>query len=220
MPDEQPSPVPSPGPVPSPAELLGELAARGSRLRAPRHALLIEEGETGDSLFIILSGRVRVFAADRNGREVTYGFYGAGDYVGEMSLDGEPRSASVMTLEPTECAVVTRHTLTLFLRERPEFAYVLISRLIRRARSATLSARQIALNDVYGRLVLVLQQMAQPGPDGRPTIPERPTHQALAHHVGASREMVSRLMKDLERGGYILKVGPALVIAKPLPERW
>ena len=136
MPDELPSPVPSPGPAPSPAELLSELAARGSRLRAPRHALLIQEGEAGDSLFIILSGRVRVFAADRNGREVTYGFYGAGDYVGEMSLDGEPRSASVMTLEPTECAVVSRHTLTLFLRERPEFAYVLISRLIRRARSA------------------------------------------------------------------------------------
>lgn len=214
MPDDLPSPAPAP------AELLRELAGRGSRLRAPRQVLLIEEGDRSDSLFIILSGRVRVFGADRKGREVTYGFYGAGDYVGEMSLDGEPRSASVMTLEPTECAVVTRHTLTLFLRERPEFAYVLISRLIRRARAATLSARQIALNDVYGRLVLVLQEMAQPDPEGRLRVAERPTHQALAHHVGASREMVSRLMKDLERGGYLVKAGAALLIARPLPERW
>lgn len=217
MPDPTDPPLPG---APVPSDLLAELAARGNRMRYPRGALLIQEGDAGDALFILLSGRVRVFASDLKGREVTYGSYGAGEYVGEMSLDGEPRSASVITTEPTECAMVTKHTLTLFLRERPEFAYVLIARLIRRARAATLSAKQIALNDVYGRLVLLLGSMARPGPDGRPTITERLTHQALAHHVGSSREMISRLMKDLERGDYIEKAGKALVIARPLPDRW
>lgn len=206
-------------PSPLPAHL-AELASRGSRMRCPRGALLIEEGDVGDGIFIILSGRVRVFSADRNGREVTYGLYGPGDYVGEMSLDGERRSASVVTLEPTECAMVGKQALSDYLRERPEFAFVLLSRLIRSARAATLSARQIALNDVYGRLAHVLDALAQPDASGRRVITERLTHQDLAHRVGCSREMVSRLMKDLERGGYLLKEGGLLVLALPLPDRW
>lgn len=209
----------APPPPPLPPHL-AELAARGHRMRCPRGALLIEEGDRGDALFIILSGRVRVFSADRQGREVTYGLYGRGDYVGEMSLDGDCRSASVITLEPTECVMVGRQALTDYLREQPEFAFVLLSRLIRRARAATLSARQIALNDVYGRLAHLLNALAQPDAEGRRVIAERLTHQALAHRVGCSREMVSRLMKDLERGGYLVKQGGVLVLPLPLPSRW
>ncbi|HET7865296.1 MAG TPA: cyclic nucleotide-binding domain-containing protein, partial [Burkholderiaceae bacterium] len=123
---------------------LRALAARGSTRRYRRGTVLIEEGDLSDSLYIILSGRLRAYSAASNGREITYGVYGAGDYLGEMSLDGGPRSASVITLEASVCAVVTRHTLTQHIAEYPEFAFELLAKVIRRARAATLSAKQLA----------------------------------------------------------------------------
>lgn len=203
-----------------PDSLVEGLAAKGVQRRYRRNALLIQEGDLGDTLYIILSGRLRAFAADNAGKEITLGVYGPGDYVGEMSLDGGPRSANVETLETTVCAVVTRETLRTYISENPEFAFELISRLIRRARMATESARNLALIDVYGRLVRLLNQLASPLEDGTRIIAERITHQDLAHRVACSREMVSRLLKDLESGGYIRVVERRLVLLKALPGRW
>ena len=202
------------------SESLVALAERGEIRRYRKGTLLIQEGDQGDTLFIILSGRLRAFSAGDNDREITYGAYGAGEYIGEMSLDGGPRSASVITLETSVCAVVGRRTLERHIAEHPGFAFELLSKVIRRARVATLNARQLALNDVYGRLKLLLGALAMPQPDGTLRVAERLTHQEMSNRLGCSREMVSRLMKDLERGGYVAVQDARIVLCKPLPQRW
>ncbi|MBP7668417.1 MAG: Crp/Fnr family transcriptional regulator [Burkholderiaceae bacterium] len=202
------------------SEALSELAARGELRRYRKGTLLIQEGDHGDTIFIIQSGRLRAFSAGDNDREITYGVYGPGEYLGELSLDGGPRSASVITLEACTCSVVGRRTLERFIGERPEFAFELLAKVIRRARTATHSARQLALNDVYGRLRALLQGVAQPQPDGTQRVVDRLTHQEMANRLGCSREMVSRLMKDLERGGYLQVQDSQFVLVKPLPQRW
>jgi CRP/FNR family cyclic AMP-dependent transcriptional regulator len=117
--------------------------------------------------------------------------------------------------------VIGRRTLERFIAERPEFAFELLAKVIRRARSATLSARQLALNDVYGRLKGLLAGLAQMQDDGTQRVADRLTHQEMANRLGCSREMVSRLMKDLERGGYVtVNDQHQFVLNKPLPQRW
>ena len=200
--------------------LVIELAKLGQRRRWRKNSQLIQEGDAGDTLFIVISGKVRVYSADPSGKEVTLGLYGPGEYVGEMSLDGGLRAASVVTLESTDCAVITREVLLSFIREHPEFAMTLITRLIRRARLATDSARTMALLDVYGRLTRLLTQLAEPQSDGTWLLADRLTHLELSRHLACSREMVSRLLKDLEHGGFISVQGRSLVILKALPTRW
>lgn len=201
---------------------LQKLAARGTQRHYRTHSLLIEEGDTGDSIYIVLAGRLRAFVSDARGREVTLGVHGAGEYVGEMSLDGGPRSASVQAIEPTVCSVVTRESVLRHIESEPEFSLGLITRLIRRARLATDSARSMALLDVYSRLKRVLEERAQPvdAANGTRRIAERLTHQALAGEIGSSREMVSRLLKDLEKGGYVAVEQRCLVLLRALPARW
>ena len=204
--------------VMSPALL--ELVSRGETRKYRKGMLLIQEGDHGDTLFIILSGRMRAFSSGENDREITYGVYGAGEYIGEMSLDGGPRSASVITVETTTCSVIARRTLERFIAERPEFAFELLAKVIRRARVATLNARQLALEDVYGRLKLLLTSLAVLQADGSLRVPERLTHQEMASRLGCSREMVSRLMKDLERGSYVRVLDSRYEMPAPLPARW
>ena len=200
------------------------LAERGEIKRYRKGHRLIEEGEQGDTLFIILSGRLRVFGSSPGrgprDREITYGTYGAGEYLGEISLDGGPRSASVEAIEACQCAVVTRQTLLAHIAEHPEFALDLLAKVIRRARAATLSAKQLALNDVYGRLALLLNELAVPQADGTRLIAERLTHQEMANRLGCSREMVSRLMKDLEEGGFVVGENGSYRVTRALPARW
>jgi len=206
--------------VPLPPALL-QLAQRGIQRRYRTRARLIEEGEQGGSVYIVLSGRLRAFLSDARGREITLGLHGPGEYVGEMSLDGGPRSASVEAVEPTVCAVVTRETLLQHIADHPDFALALIVRLIRRARLATESARSMALLDVYARLKRLLEERSSaPAADGSRPIAERLTHQAIASEIGCSREMVSRLLKDLEQGGYVAVAQRQLTLLRELPARW
>lgn len=197
-----------------------KLVALGVQRRYRRQTVLIEEGDHGDQVYVVISGRLRAYVADAKGREVTLGLHGPGEYVGEMSLDGGPRSASVQAIEPTLCAVVTRDTLLRHIAADPEFAMGLIVRLIRRARLATDSARSMALLDVYSRLKRLLEERAVAQPDGTRLIEERLTHQAIASEIGCSREMVSRLMKDLESGGYVRTSNLCLQLTGVLPVRW
>jgi CRP-like cAMP-binding protein len=200
--------------------LLQALAGRGERRRFKRGTLLIQEGDQGDTLFIILEGQLRAFASGDKGREITYGTYGPGEYLGEMSLDGGPRSASVITLTAATCVVVSRRTLQAFIAEHPGFAFELLAKVIRRARAATLSARQMALNDVYGRLAALLGELGQELAGGGRLIDPAPTHREMAMRLGCSREMVSRLLKDLFEGGYLASADGALRVLRPLPQRW
>jgi len=212
-----PSAAPSIDHLPAP---LRTLAARGRPSRYRKGTLLIEEGDHADTLFIVLSGRVKAFSIDERDREIVYGIYGPGEYLGEMSLDGGPRSASVITLEATVCVVVTRQTLRDHIAANPEFAFELLSRVIRRARLATQSARNMALLDVYGRVVAVLEEIAVAQPEGGRVIAQRPTHREIASRVGSSREMVSRILKDLATGGFLAPHGTGWLMPRPLPRRW
>lgn len=201
--------------------LLGDLVRRCELRRYAKGARLIEEGDHGDTLYAIVGGRLRAFSVNTsNGREITYGSYGPGEYLGEMSLDGGPRSATVMALEASVCAVITRPTLERFIAENPAFAFELLAKVIRRARAATLSARQMVVNDVYGRLKLLLESLAVLQADGTWVIPERLTHQEMANRIGCTREMVSKVMKDLEKGGYLIAQRQALHLPRTLPARW
>jgi CRP/FNR family transcriptional regulator, cyclic AMP receptor protein len=199
---------------------LAELASRGEPRRYRKGTLLIQEGDRGDTMFIVLAGHVKAFSSDDRGREIVYGVYGPGGYFGEMSLDGGPRSASVMTLETTHCVAITRTTLRAHIVAHPEFAFELLARVIQRARLATQSARSMALLDVYERVVMLLNELAVEQPDGTRLIPGRLTHAEIASRVGCSREMVSRLVKDLERGGHIVRRERQWVLAGRLPSNW
>ena len=139
-----------------------------------------------------------------------------------MSLDGGLRSASVITLEASTCCVVSRAEVEEHLVAYPEFAMNILAQVIRRARIATEAARNMALLDVYGRLVAILEKYDGPStsnPDDSVTL-DAITHQEVASRVGASREMVSRLLKDLQRGGYVRMTTKQIVLLRKLPARW
>jgi CRP/FNR family cyclic AMP-dependent transcriptional regulator len=196
------------------------LAQRGAVRNYKKNSVIINEGDVGESLFVLLHGRVKAYATDETGREITYGNIESGDYFGEMSLDGGPRSASVITLEPCVCSVVTRGSVREHLVVQPEFAMELVTQVIRRARSATETARKMALLDVYGRVISALESEEGPGRPEAPVRLQQITHQSIASRVGASREMVSRLLKDLEKGGYIDLGVKKITLLKKLPARW
>lgn len=202
------------------APAIARLAARGILRSYRKNTIVLNEGEPGDSLFVLLQGQVKVYATDENGREITYGTIQAGDYFGEMSLDGGPRSASVMTLEPCLCILVPRAAVHQHLAEEPGFAIQLVTQVIRRARSATETARQMALLDVYGRVIHTLEGEQGPASGQAPVQLTQITHQQIASRVGASREMVSRLLKDLEKGGYVELGIKRITLKKKLPARW
>jgi len=200
-------------------ETVRAIAASGVVRQFPKNAIIIHEGEHGDSLFIVLSGKVKVYASNEAGKEVVIAFHGPGEYVGEMSLDGSPRSASVMTVEPTTCAVVSRAHFREFILAHPDFALHLIEMLIQRVRVATENVKSLALTDVYGRLVRLLLSLAVER-DGRLLVPEKLTQQDIAERVGASRDMISRLMKDLVGGGYLAVEERTITILKKPPPGW
>ena len=202
-----------------PPDVLARVAERGSVRKFPRNTVLIHEGDDSNALFVIVAGRVKVYLSDSEGREVTLTTQGAGEYFGEMVLDGGPRSASVITLEPTQCLVIPHAGLELFLAESPDFSLHLIRDLMRRTRRLTESVRNLALLDVYGRVARVLLELAH-DVDGRLVIAERLTQQDIANRVGASREMVSRILGDLERGGYVHEERGQLVIERTPPPHW
>jgi CRP/FNR family cyclic AMP-dependent transcriptional regulator len=202
------------------SDALRALARRGELRRLRKGQQIITEGEVGDTLYIVLAGRLRAYGTAADGREITYAFYGPGEYVGEMSLDGGPRSASVEVTEAGLAAWVTRRTLEAHLSEDPQFAFELLAKVIRRARAATVGMKQIALNDVYGRLKALLEGLAAPGAVGRTVIDPAPSHLEMAQRLGCSREMVSRVMKDLERGGYVEVGRRRVMMVRTLPAKW
>jgi CRP/FNR family cyclic AMP-dependent transcriptional regulator len=201
-------------------EVLRNIATSGVVRTFARNTVLINEGDVGDALYVILSGRVKVYSSNEAGREFVIDFHGAGEYVGEMTLDGEARSASVMTVEPTTCAVVNRAQFRDFILAHPDFAMHLIDRLIHRLRVTTGNLKSLALSDVYGRMARLLNALAQPGGDGRLVVPEKLTQQDIADRVGASRDMIGKLMKDLVAGGYLAVEDRTIAILKKLPTGW
>ena len=199
--------------------LLRAIANRGGVRSYPANAVLVTEDDRSDALFIILAGRVKAYGSAEDGREVIYSTQGAGEYFGEMTLDGGLRSASVMTLEPTTCAVVPGPDVRQFLTEQPDFALHLIKKLIGLARASTEQVKSLALDDVYGRVTRLLRSLARPE-DGVLMLPDKLTQQDIAERVGSSREMVSRVFKPLTAGAYVEQRGGRIALLKKLPARW
>ena len=198
---------------------LRALSEQGAVKSFQRHAVIVSEGDETDSLYVILSGRVKVFVADESGKEVVLGTQGAGEYFGEMVLDGGPRSASVMTLEPSRFVVIPKSKVRDFLRGQPDFAIRLIDKLIHRSRALTASVKNLALMDVYGRVARLLLELADDD-GGTLVIREKLTQQDIASRVGASREMVSRILNDLATGGYLSISQKRITIHKAPPRHW
>ena len=195
--------------------LLGHAALR----TLPKNTVLVAEGDETDAVHLILSGRVKIFLSDAAGKEVVINIQGPGEYFGEMSLEPGGRSASVMTLEPCRMAAVKMADFRAFLLQHPEFQQELVRKLIRRVRALTRHVHDLALLDVYGRVVRTLEGLAC-DEDGRQIVPQVLSQQSIANLVGASREMVSRILKELRVGGYIGIEDRRIVILRKPPASW
>jgi CRP/FNR family transcriptional regulator, cyclic AMP receptor protein len=194
--------------------------APGGAVRSyARNVVVVSEGDPTDSLYVVLSGRVKVFVADETGKEVVVNTIGTGDFFGELVLDGQARAASVMTLEPSRFFVIPQRDVAALLSGNPQFARDLVRKLIGRVRSLTEQVRSLALRDVYSRLVRFLEDQAVED-DGRRVVRERLTQAEIAARIGGSREMVSRILSDLSAGGYIAVETKRIVLLRKLPAHW
>jgi CRP/FNR family cyclic AMP-dependent transcriptional regulator len=203
-----------------PKALLDAIAQRGGTRAYPANAILINEGDSTDSLYIVVSGRVKVYSSADDGRTIVLYEHGPGEYFGELSLDGAERSVSVMTLEPTQCRLVQGADLKQFMNEQPDFALHLTHKLIRMVRRLTEQVKSLALQDMYGRVARVLTEMSE-AEGGQRVVRQRLTQQDIADRIGSSREMVNRIMKELTTGGYVaVREDKQLVLCKKLPAAW
>jgi CRP-like cAMP-binding protein len=185
--------------------------------RFRRAELVVEQGRMSNALFILLNGRARVLTADSRGREVILAVLEAGDYVGEMSLiDNEPHSATVRCEVQTDMLILGRAEFARCLPDPSTLAYGILRGLVERLRNADRQIESLALLDVYGRVARTLLEMSE-DIDGQRIIRGKVSRQDMAKVVGASREMVSRVMKDLEERGVIETIESGSVIVKAGP---
>ncbi|MGD2056139.1 MAG: Crp/Fnr family transcriptional regulator [Gammaproteobacteria bacterium] len=185
-----------------------------------KNTVIINEGDEASSLFIILSGEVRVFLSNPDGKEIIINTQGAGEHFGELALlDNAPRSASVMTTDKSTIGVISKADFRNLLSRHIDLGLKLIVELTRRVRMLSDNIKTLALMDVYGRVAKTLLGLAEKA-NGHLVIHNRPTQQEIANRIGASREMVARILKDLSTGGYITITGKQLFINEKLPDAW
>ena len=183
---------------------LETLAAGSARRNFPKGRTIVAEGEPSQSLYILLSGRAKVQRSDSEGKEVILAVLGSGDFFGEMSLiDEAPRSASVITLESCDFMSINKEAFRSMLMQSPEMAMAVMKGMVRRLREADKKIETLALLDVYGRVARVLLDFSETV-GGERVVKSKLPRQEIAKMIGASREMVSRVMKGLEIDGYIV----------------
>lgn len=200
-------------------EDLDKLGRHAVQRKFKRNSIIMTRGDAGDSLYLILAGRVRVFLDDEKGNEVTIAEYGSGQCFGELALfSGAARVANVMAIEDCRCAVVSRQAFLDFVREYPDVSFRLIGSLVERIQTMTEEINILALFDIYGRVRHTLQKMSREINGKRVT--EKTTHQDIANRIGSSREMVSRVLRDLKAGGYISVSEKRITIERDLPAGW
>ena len=185
----------------------------------PKNAVLITEGDHADSLYLILSGAVKVYACDEDGKEVLLNMLGPGEYFGELAIiDEEPRSASVMAIQPCRLLIIKRQDFFACLQRNHTIAISLLQVLARRLRQQTDHTKNLVLLGVYQRVVKLLQELAEER-DGVLVV-SGVSQQQLADQVYASREMITLIMKELKAGGYIDADRKRIIIRKRLPAKW
>ena len=200
-------------------ETLAEIEQHGSIKSFRKNAIIINQDDETYSLYVILSGRVKVFVSGEDGREVVLNYQSAGDYFGDLALiDKQPRVASVITTEPSKFMIISRDDFMTCLSRNPEIAINLMKPMTSRMRMLAQNVSSLALMDVYGRVARVLLQQSEEVDGERVT--GRITQQEIADMVSASRAMVSRILKDLKAGGYITINKKCITIHQKLPVRW
>ena len=186
-----------------------------TKQRYKRGEVLVEQGQKSNALAILLTGRARVMSADSRGREVILATLGPGDYIGEMSIiDNEPHSATVRAEVQTDVLLLGRADFARCLAENASMSLVVMRGLVKRLRHADRKIESLALLDVYGRVAHALLEFAEQDPQGQWIIREKISRQDLAKMVGASREMVSRVMKDLEERAFIQTLPSGVTLLK------
>ena len=186
-----------------PENQLALLTGVVSRKSFPRATTIIAAGDVTESLYVVISGRMKVMMSDDEGREVILAILGTGEYFGEMGLvDDSPRSASVVALEACELLTLSKRDFKNCLNDNFEMAMTVMRGLVKRLREADKKIGSLALMDVYGRVARLLLEMAETI-DGQKVVTKKLAKQDIAKMIGASREMVSRVMKDLQTGGFI-----------------
>jgi CRP/FNR family cyclic AMP-dependent transcriptional regulator len=195
-----------------PEEQLRLLIPMVTRRSAPRGSAIMAAGDQIDSLYMVISGRLKVMMGDAEGKEVILSLIGPGEFFGEMGLiDEAPRSASVVTIEPCELLSISKRDFKKCLSENFEMSMAVMRGLVRRLREADRKIGSLALLDVYGRVARLLLDMSEEV-NGQKVVAKRLPKQDIAKMIGASREMVSRVMKDLQLGGYIEMRGSTIVL--------
>lgn len=193
---------------------LDQLAAGSARKNYPKGRTIVAEGESTQSLYILLSGRAKVQRSDSEGKEVILSVIGSGEFFGEMSLiDEAPRSASVITLESCDFMAISKEGFKSVLAHSPEIAMQIMRALVRRLREADKKIETLALLDVYGRVARILLDFSEIV-GGERVVKSRLPRQEIAKMIGASREMVSRVMKGLEIDGYIVPMAEGRLVLR------
>ena len=202
-----------------PPEALARLEGHTRQRQVARNTLLMTAGEPAEAVYLILNGTVKVFLSDADGKEVTLALLTTGDYVGEMALiDEQPRSASVMTTEDSTLCSLSKSGFNKCLADHPEIARHLMRELIQRLRDADRKISSLALLDVYGRIAQLLLELAVKEGNLQ-VVQERLSQQEIANRIGASREMVSKIMKDLAQCGHIHVEKKRIIIYPSLTPR-
>ncbi len=185
-----------------------------------KNTIIINEGDESDSLYVILSGTVKIFLSDEDGKEIILNTQGPNEYFGELALiDDAPRSASVMTLDDCKVSIILKRDFEEFISKNPEICFRLIRGLTKRLRRLTDNVKSLALMDVYGRVARTLIELSE-DLDGKKIVQQKLTQRDIANMVGASREMVSRILRDLSTGGYITVEKKHITINERLPAAW
>ena len=174
-----------------------------SRKAYPKNSTIIAAGDPTDAMYIVVSGRLKVVMSDKEGQEVILAILDQGEFFGEMGLIAQaPRSATVTTIEPCELLTITRADFTKCLQGNFDLTMNVIRGLVKRMREADKKIGSLALMDVYGRVARLLLEMAETI-DGQKVVTKKLTKRDIAKMIGASREMVSRVMKELQTSGRI-----------------
>ncbi len=204
-----------------PPETVSQLTRHIHLRHYPRRTQIISEGEPAHCLYFVLSGRVKVYLDDEKGKEITVNIHEEGEVFGEMSIiQGIGRSASVVTLDDTRLGLMSDTDFKQCLREYPDFTFNVMGDLVDRLLQATETIRRLGLMDVYGRIAVLLLTQSDER-DGVRVMREKLTQQSIASRVGASREMVARILKDLKTGGYVdTDDAGHLILKKNLPHSW
>jgi CRP/FNR family cyclic AMP-dependent transcriptional regulator len=196
---------------------LDALAGVARQITAERGELIVSQGSAGENLYIVARGQIRVYLSDETGKEIILGLEGPGAIFGEIAvLDRQPRSASVAAMERTELLVIEGREFRQLLEVHAGLSLGVIAALAGMLRKLTDATQGLALQSAYRRLVARLYERAVEE-DGQTVIPERLTHQLLADMIGCSREMVSRIMSDLAKGGYLRTEDKRWIIERKLP---